>query len=163
MRRILRQKLPRGRFTVTAARSRQMAAVKWQGNRTTEARLRGALAAAGISGWKIAPRDVSGKPDFYFPKRRLAVFVDGCFWHGCRRCGHVPKTNGGFWHAKIVGNRARDRQIRIQLQMSNIRALRFWEHELREGLPRCVARVIAALQCSGKLKDERRSGVTSAY
>src|SRR6266853_5385354 len=116
MERRLRQTLPHGQFKVSAARSRQMAAVKAGGNRSTERRLRAALVAAGISGWQIAPKDVPGRPDFYFRDQRLAVFVDGCFWHGCRKCGHIPSTNRPFWHAKIMGNRTRDRLTNAKLR-----------------------------------------------
>src|SRR5260221_4397954 len=146
MERILRQKLPRGCFTVTAARSRQMAAVKGSGNRTTERRLRAALVAAGVSGWQIAPNDIPGRPDFYFRGHRLAVFVDGCFWHGCRKCGHIPNANRPFWRAKILGNRARDRSISTRLRSGEIRVLRFWEHELLTSLSKCVHRVVAGLK-----------------
>ena len=53
-----------------------------------------------------------GTPDFIFEERKVAVFVDGCFWHGCPRCGHVPHANAAYWTAKIEANRRRDRWAR---------------------------------------------------
>lgn len=139
MEKALRQQLPGGTFAeVTPQRSKAMAAVKGKGNKTTERRLRAALARAGISGWKIGQRDIIGKPDFFFPKVRVAIFVDGCFWHGCPKCGHYPKTNSGFWRAKIERNRARDMAQLEALKASGVSAIRFWEHELRLELSKCV-------------------------
>src|SRR5262249_43571731 len=61
---------------------------------------------------------------------KLVVFVDGCYWHGCRRCGHVPNVNRPYWSAKIVGNRARDLRNTKLLKSAGYRVVRFWEHEL---------------------------------
>jgi DNA mismatch endonuclease Vsr len=80
----LRAALPDGAFVnVSPARSRQMGAVRGKGNRTTEVRVRAILVGAGVRGWVMHPRDVLGRPDFYFPAERVALFIDGCFWHGC--------------------------------------------------------------------------------
>lgn len=70
-------------------------------------------------------------PDFIFPRLRVAVFVDGCFWHGCPRHATQPKTNAKFWRDKIEGNRARDRLVTRQLHRSGWKVIRVWEHELR--------------------------------
>src|SRR5258708_7859459 len=89
----LKQHLPGGNFgAIPPQRSKAMGAVKQKGNKTTERRLRAALARAGISGWIMHPPQVIGTPDFFFPHVRLAVFVDGCFWHGCSCCAHAFKT-----------------------------------------------------------------------
>lgn len=74
--------------------------------------------------------DLPGKPDFFFPSEKLAVFVDGCFWHGCPTCGHVPKSNSAFWRAKIQRNRERDESATEKLEAIGIKVIRFWEHEL---------------------------------
>lgn len=146
MERALRHKLPHGQFVgVTQKRSRQMRAVRGRGNRTTETRFRSALARAGIRGWKLAPPDILGRPDFYFAKAKLAVFVDGCFWHGCHRCGHLPRTNSDFWQAKIERNRQRDRNTSAALRSTGLRVIRLWEHKLREDLAACVTRVDSLL------------------
>jgi DNA mismatch endonuclease (patch repair protein) len=84
---------------------------------------------------------VPGKPDFFFPASHLAVFVDGCFWHGCVRCAHPFKTRSSFWNAKIERNKERDRQLCLLLKRRGICAMRLWEHELKEDLQRCVARI----------------------
>lgn len=92
-------------------------------------------------------KGVPGSPDFYFPAELLAVFVDGCFWHGCPRCGHIPHTRRPFWQAKISQNRKRDRRARARLSRLGIRVIRIWEHALREpgSLRRAVAKVAAAV------------------
>jgi DNA mismatch endonuclease (patch repair protein) len=72
-----------------------------------------------------------GRPDFAFPARRLAVFVDGCFWHGCPRHGTLPKGNARFWREKIARNRERDREVNLELRRRGWRVIRIWEHELR--------------------------------
>ena len=113
-------------------RSALMAKVRSKGNRSTELKALEALRASGIEGWVQHPPDISGRPDFYFSEERLAVFVDGCFWHACPRCGRIPKTNVVFWSTKITGNRRRDRSVSKALRKHGYRVLRVWEHELRE-------------------------------
>lgn len=115
-----------------------MRAVRGRANRTTEQRLRYALVQGALSGWELHPKDVPGSPDFYFRKRQFAVFVDGCFWHGCRRCGHIPRTNRAFWKTKIERNRRRDRAITRRLRARGIRVLRLWEHQISRELRECV-------------------------
>lgn len=128
---ILKKKLRYGRFSgLTAERSRQMALVRGRGNRSTELAVRMALVRSGIRNWTMHPNEVPGKPDFHFPDWSLAIFVDGCFWHGCRRCGHIPKTNPAYWRAKIERNRMRDAKVRCRLRRSGIRVCRLWEHEI---------------------------------
>ena len=70
------------------------------------------------------------RPDFVFPKRKVAVFVDGCFWHGCPKCYVRPKQNRKFWDAKREGNMARDRRQSRALRAAGWTVLRLWEHEL---------------------------------
>jgi DNA mismatch endonuclease (patch repair protein) len=86
-----------------------------------------------------------GSPDFYFKSSRLAVFVDGCFWHGCRRCGHIPKTNTSFWAAKLSRNRERDRDVARDLRARGIVVVRIWEHELTSDLRGSVRRLAEML------------------
>lgn len=145
MEKILRKKLPGGEFgEVSSQRSQMMSAVKGHGNKTTEMRLRIALVRARIGGWKIRPKGLLGNPDFFFPAGKLIVFVDGCFWHGCQECGHMPRTNGAFWRAKIERNKLRDRQTARSLRGDGFKVLRFWEHELTADIQRCIAKVQAA-------------------
>ena len=79
-----------------------MSAVRSRGNRSTEAMLLAALCANRVTGWRRHYR-ITGKPDFAFPKSRLAIFVDGCFWHGCPRCGSIPVSNRVYWESKFSG------------------------------------------------------------
>ncbi len=147
MERKLREKLPGGRFAdVKPQHSRIMKRVRGEGNRTTEAHFRAVLVAAGISGWRVNVREIKGVPDFYFPAERLAIFVDGCFWHGCNMCGHVPKKNRPFWQAKIERNRERDRQITVVLRRQGISVLRFWEHDVAGPPKGCVIRTRTRLK-----------------
>ncbi len=146
MERILRERLPGGGFNlVTPAHRRIMQGVKGKGNRTTESRLRAALVVAGIRGWTLNARQITGCPDVFFQEKSVAIFVDGCFWHGCPACGHVPKKNAAFWEAKISRNRERDIQTTERLREQGVVVLRFWEHELRESLQRCVGQVTQLL------------------
>jgi len=109
-----------------------MASIRGKSNKSTEVVLRLALVRAGIRGWRLHPADVIGHPDFYFAAQRLAVFVDGCFWHGCPRCGHTPKTRSEFWAAKIDRTRLRDRKNGRLLARLGVKVIRIWEHDLRD-------------------------------
>lgn len=80
---------------------------------------------------RSALRTFSVRPDFVFREVRLAVFVDGCFWHGCPRHGTQPKGNAAFWRKKISINRARDRRVNRVLRRAGWHPLRVWEHELK--------------------------------
>ena len=141
MERKLRDKLPGGIFAdVKPQHARIMKGVRGKGNRTTEARFRAALAASGVAGWQLNVRRLTGTPDFYFTNERLAIFVDGCFWHGCETCGHIPSKNRPFWQAKIDRNRERDRRNTAMLRNQGVSVLRFWEHEVAASPRECVTR-----------------------
>lgn len=125
----------------TPANSARMRAIRATGNRSTEARFRAMLACAGVRGWRIQPKGIIGKPDFYFPEEHLAVFIDGCYWHGCPRCGRVPSVNNPYWSMKLARTKARDAEKTAALEATGLRVLRFWEHELREAPATCLARL----------------------
>lgn len=147
MEKALREHLPNGQFPdVSPKRSRAMSSVRSTGNRTTEVCLRLALVRQEIRGWTMHPKAIQGKPDFFFPQQRLAIFVDGCFWHGCPNCGHIPKTNSSFWQAKIRRNQERDANTSLSLETQGIQVLRFWEHELSTDLAACTQRLLDALE-----------------
>ena len=132
MEKLLKATLAGGRFSnVSKVRSQAMAAVKGKHNRTTEIQFRMALVRAGVTGW-VTHSKLPGKPDIYFPKARIAIFLDGCFWHGCGRCGHVPKTNSLFWATKIGRNQARDRKNSRLLRKEGVYVIRAWEHSLND-------------------------------
>lgn len=142
MEKALKQHLPGGVFgDVAPGHSRRQSAVRGCGNKSTETRLRFALVRAGTRDWRMNPIGIPGKPDFFFPLSKVAVFVDGCFWHGCQLCGHYPKKNAAFWRAKIDRNRERDQQVSDRLASDGYTVLRFWEHELRDNLAQCVSRI----------------------
>lgn len=152
----LRLMLPTGQFEgLTPSRSKIMKAIKGNGNKSTETRLRFALVRAGISGWILNAKYIFGTPDFYFPQVHLAVFVDGCFWHGCRVCGHVPKANRPYWAAKIKRNRARDSQVNATLTANGIRVVRAWEHQIANDLESLVVQVQRLLIQSNPIKTDR--------
>ena len=113
-------------------RSEVMARVRSRGNEATELALARWFRREGITGWRRNQR-VFGKPDFVFWKERVAVFVDGCFWHGCPRHGTMPKQNGSFWRAKLARNKARDRLVARTLRSDGWKVVRIWEHALTKG------------------------------
>lgn len=124
-------------------RRRCMSRVK---NRNTEPelRLRRALWAAGLR-YRLRYK-LQGKPDLVFVSHRLAVFVDGCFWHGCPEHATQPKANGGFWREKLAENVQRDRRVNAALEVASWRVLRFWEHEVERDVDQAVQRIIQALK-----------------
>jgi|SRR5271157_792303 len=147
MERRLKSKLPNGQFVgVTLERSRIMSAIRGKSNKTTEVRLRMALVRHGVAGWKLRPGGLHGNPDFFFPRPRVAVFVDGCFWHSCPRCGHTPKTRSQFWSAKLNRNKQRDRRTNRLLEKMGVRVIRIWEHDLStfKGMTRSVGIIASA-------------------
>ena len=72
-----------------------------------------------------------GSPDVVFPRARLAIFLDGCFWHGCKQCRSIPVTNRAFWVAKLQGNMKRDERADSGLRAIGWKVMRIWEHELK--------------------------------
>lgn len=114
-----------------AKRSDVMSRIRGRGNKETEIALARLLRAQGITGWRRSQR-VFGKPDFVFRSSRLAVFVDGCFWHCCPKHGTMPESNERFWHEKLAANRLRDRLVTRELKKRGWRVLRIWEHELQK-------------------------------
>lgn len=109
-----------------------MSLVKGRGNRSTEMVVSRQLTEWAITGWEGHPPGVPGKPDFYFPAERLAIFVDGCFWHGCPHCQRrMPANRREFWEQKIAENRLRDGRTTRVLRGMGIQVTRIWEHALR--------------------------------
>ena len=96
---------------------------------------------AGLRGWHVNVKGLRGSPDFYFPREKLVVFTDGCFWHGCQRCGHIPAKNNTFWSTKIERNRERDAKVTHYWLTEGFTVLRLWEHELTEDLKDCIRRI----------------------
>jgi DNA mismatch endonuclease, patch repair protein len=113
-----------------AERSLRMKLVKGHGNRSTEGRLESMFRFLGITGWRRRQR-LPGRPDFVFRRSRIALFVDGCFWHSCPRHYTTPVVNAAFWRRKRHDNVARDRRVDAELRQLGWRVIRIWEHELR--------------------------------
>jgi DNA mismatch endonuclease, patch repair protein len=123
-----------------------MSRIKSRGNKKTELALIHFFRRTKITGWRRNQK-VFGKPDFIFPKLKLAVFVDGCFWHGCPRHGTKPKSNAGFWRKKISRNQARDRLVNRTLRKLGWQVFRIWEHALvRKNQSRLLRRIERALR-----------------
>jgi DNA mismatch endonuclease, patch repair protein len=129
-------------------RSQVMAAVLSKGNRETELKLVAILRAAGITGWR-RHQPVPGRPDFVFRAERLAIFVDGCFWHGCPQHCRMPASNGRYWKQKISRNIRRDRATVRSLKAEDWRVIRLWGHELRNPA-RVSQRIIKELSACGR-------------
>lgn len=111
-------------------RSKVMASVKSSGNRSTEQKLLLALENANITGWRTQAKDLVGVPDFVFDNEKLAVFVDGCFWHGCKKCYRRPHSSTKYWDEKVIGNMARDKRVAAKLRRDGWSVIRVWEHSL---------------------------------
>jgi len=153
-------------------RSEVMSRIRSRGNKDTELALARLLRAHKISGWRrqveirgraVAAvcdrRKTSGahraplqrpafrvRPDFVFAKLKVAVFVDGCFWHGCPRHCSQPANNRAFWREKLAANRTRDRKVNRALRAAGWRVVRIWEHALaRKREARLVAKLRKAL------------------
>jgi len=110
-------------------RSQIMSSVKSSNNKSTELKFIEILKHFKITGWRRNYR-IKGRPDFVFLKDKTAIFIDGCFWHGCPKHCRLPKSNRKYWADKIDRNKARDKIIKKYLKNKEWNVLRFWEHEL---------------------------------
>ena len=132
-------------------RSYCMSRIRSRGNTATENKLIKIFRKHHITSWR-RQSNVFGKPDFVFRKQRVAVFADGCFWHGCPKHSSQPTSNHMFWENKLARNKDRDRLVTRTLRKNGWNVLRIWQHELTQKLEsRCVKRVRRAL---GALKQE---------
>ena len=127
--------------------SRRMRSVRQTGT-SIEMALRRALHARGLRyrvqfSILVKPRRVA---DIAFPGRRVAVFVDGCFWHGCQEHGTWPKQNAQFWRNKILSNQARDADTDSRLRACGWHVLRVWAHEVPEEAADRIERVVRCLE-----------------
>jgi DNA mismatch endonuclease (patch repair protein) len=157
-------------------RSEVMSRIRSRGNKATELALAGLLRKNKISGWRrhvqvrsaefrvrnnsknpaamlqlriphSELRTFAVRPDFVFLKSRTAIFVDGCFWHGCPKHGTQPKGNRVFWKNKFARNKARDVLVTRTLRRADWRVLRIWEHELaKKNETRLIRRILQALK-----------------
>lgn len=126
-----------------------------QGNRRRdtqpEKRLRSALFALGLRfrvdhPIRLPAQDRPIRPDIVFPRAKLAIFVDGCFWHGCPEHGTSPQRNSAYWAAKLARNRARDLRYDALLASAGWMVMRFWEHDRPDWAAKQVAEALAKPQ-----------------
>lgn len=129
-------------------RSRCMANIR-SSNTEPELLLRKHIWALGLRYRKHAA--LPGRPDLAFIGCRVAVFVDGCFWHGCPEHSKSPSSNKRYWGPKLKRNRARDKCVNLELAAMRWMVMRFWEHEVRASASRCARRVAT------KIAQRRRS------
>lgn len=122
-------------------RSQNMAAIRARDNKTTEVEFARQLRINKISGWRKHQKGAYGSPDFLFRKEKLAVFVDGCFWHGCKKHCIMPKSNQSYWNPKIERNKKRDRQVNIFYKKKGWKPLRIWEHDIKKNPQKTIQRL----------------------
>ena len=113
-------------------RSRVMSLVRSRGNKALELALATLLREHSITGWR-RHQPVFGRPDFIFRSVRLAIFVDGCFWHGCVKHSSIPASHEDFWQKKLLANKRRDKLVNRTLRARGWRVLRLWGHDLSHG------------------------------
>ncbi|MFA6561717.1 MAG: very short patch repair endonuclease [Verrucomicrobiia bacterium] len=135
---------------MAAKRSDVMSRIRRRGNKETELALMTLFRRHHITGWRrqvtlklsVVSGQFSVRPDFVFPKLKLAVFVDGCFWHSCPKHATKPANNAAFWRKKLSANKARDGRVTRTLRRLGWRVVRVWEHELaRKNEGRCVEKI----------------------
>src|ERR1051325_231541 len=128
-----------------AKRSAVMSRIRSRGNRDTELRMIALFRTHRITGWRRgAP--LPGRPDFIFRAEKVAVFVDGCFWHRCPRHGRLPSSRTEYWAPKLARNVQRDRAVMRALCASGWTVLRIWECSLaRSRVARTIGRIARIL------------------
>jgi DNA mismatch endonuclease (patch repair protein) len=128
-----------------STRSAVMRKVRSKNNQSTELKLLRLFRDNNVTGWRRS-YPVKGNPDFVFIKKKVAVFADGCFWHGhdCRNTR--PKDNEEYWRAKRQRNMARDQKIRDLFKSRGWKVLRIWECELKKkNLPQTLRKITNAI------------------
>jgi DNA mismatch endonuclease (patch repair protein) len=121
-------------------RSEVMSKIKGKNNKETELEFAKILRKSKRRGW-LRGQNIYGKPDFVFKKERIAIFIDGCFWHKCPIHFKMPKSNNEFWNTKINANVKRDKKVNTILKKEGWIVLRFWEHELKKSIDNCIIKL----------------------
>lgn len=109
-----------------------------------EKKLRQMLRERGVRGYRIH-YNLPGKPDIVFVRKKIAIFIDGCFWHKCPVCFREPATRKDFWMKKIQSNVMRDEKINTQLVEQGWHVIRIWEHQIRKEPEKVTASVISLI------------------
>lgn len=133
-------------FYTTKQRSKMMSKIRGK-NSVPELLLRRALWANNFR-FRIHRQDLPGRPDLTIEKYKLAIFVDGDFWHGYQASVRQPKTNAAFWKAKIERNQQRDRFVNQKLNEMGYTVMRFWEHDVKQQLSACVNQVMLYIEAA---------------
>ncbi len=119
---------------------------------STRTDLEQALAKAmwvrGLRGWRRARPVERARPDFTFISARVAVFVDGCFWHGCPDCAKTPTSHTDYWLPKLARTRKRDAEQTRALKAAGWTVLRFWGHDIQRELSGCATAVEQAVRAN---------------
>ena len=127
-----------------AQRKHNMSRIRGK-NTGPEVKLRKLFWSRGIRGYRIH-HNLLGKPDIVFTKKKIAIFIDGCFWHKCPVCFQQPETRKEFWMKKISSNVERDLKNTRQLQEGGWTVLRFWEHEIRKTPEDVIEKIVESLE-----------------
>lgn len=129
----------------SATVSKLMSRIKAQ-NTKPETLFRKALYNEGLRGYRANYAKLPGKPDIAFIKKKVWIFVHGCFWHGCPICGgRVPKHNNEYWSTKLAKNIARDQKRKNELEEMGYQVIEIWEHEVKKELTTAVSKVLTIL------------------
>ena len=154
-----------------------MSLIRGKGNNETENALLSLLKRNKITGWR-RHLPLPGKPDFAyqlivkatylrlrlrFPKHKVAVFVDGCFWHGCPKCYARPKTNRAFWDKKREDNIARHKRVNRQLRQQGWKVVRIWQHSLKKSPPACLKRIQRIINSHRRQTETRSTASSSSF
>lgn len=134
-------------------RSRCMSRIKRKDTKA-EIIFRKALWENGIRGYRIDV-NLPGRPDIYFSKLKLAIFIDGCYWHKCPQCFSEPKSNKKYWIPKIERNAERDKLNEKKLKENNIFVIRYWEHDVKKNLNKIINDFLAVYKSLSKQKKFR--------
>lgn len=137
-------------------RSDVMSRIRGCGNRNTELKLAKLFRQHHVTGWRRQQKvkvgatnrisELTVHPDFVFPGSHVAVFVDGCFWHGCPKHSKIPENNRDFWAEKLSANKSRDRRVNRMLRKAGWQVVRIWEHDLKRRPGKCIWDVCSALR-----------------
>ncbi|MFQ3560114.1 very short patch repair endonuclease [Streptomyces gramineus] len=148
---------PAGSWASSEARRRNMQAIRSR-DTAPERLIRRLVHAQGLR-YRVAARplpDLRRTADMVFRSAKVAVFIDGCYWHGCPEHYVPPKTNSGYWSEKVARNMARDRDTDHRLQEAGWTVLRFWEHEPSAECAAQIASEVAERRASARLADEQK-------
>jgi DNA mismatch endonuclease, patch repair protein len=121
-------------------RSKVMSRIRSK-NTKPELLLRKTLWHLGYRGYRIHNQKIPGKPDIVFTKKKIAIFIDGCFWHGCPQCFVEPKSNRDYWLPKIRRTIERDKMQNVRLQSDGWNVIRIWEHDIKQNNQKMIQKI----------------------